>query len=269
MAEAGGLRIDHVMGLFRLWWVPGGAGPAEGAYVRYPSEDLLDIVALESHREQAIVVGEDLGTVEDGVRESLAERQILSYRLLYFEPDEPETWPRSAMAAITTHDLPTVAGLWSGADAEEALQCTQETPEVLAQHRAELLAPLGATPSSTAAPERRTKRSSAAHRRLAEAPSVLVSATLEDGVGAERRPEHPGLAGSRQLVHPAAGAGSRTCLGTGWSTGRGRIVRRDGGSAERLIRRIAHSRGQMRSVVAVAMAEPRRLPSAMRPSTPS
>ncbi len=116
MAGAGGLRIDHVMGLFRLWWVPSGGPATEGAYVRYPAEDLLDIVALESHRAQAVVVGEDLGTVEDGVRETLAEHGILSYRLLWFEEEPPTDWPEPAMAAITTHDLPTVAGLWTGSD---------------------------------------------------------------------------------------------------------------------------------------------------------
>jgi 4-alpha-glucanotransferase len=91
--HGGGLRIDHVMGLFRLWWIPAGADPAGGAYVRYPAGDLLDIVALESHRAGAVVVGEDLGTVEAGVRRAMAERALLSYRLLWFEEVEPAGWP--------------------------------------------------------------------------------------------------------------------------------------------------------------------------------
>src|SRR5690606_31201878 len=107
--QGGGLRIDHVMGLFRLWWIPPGNGPADGAYVRYPAEDLLAILALESERAGAVVVGEDLGTVEPGVRPMLADDHVLSYRLLWFEEDEPQQWPATSMAAVTTHDLPTVA----------------------------------------------------------------------------------------------------------------------------------------------------------------
>ncbi|GAB3347858.1 4-alpha-glucanotransferase [Modestobacter lapidis] len=188
MAGAGGLRVDHVMGLFRLWWVPTEGSAADGAYVRYPSEDLLDIVALESHRAQAIVVGEDLGTVEEGVREAMAEHGILSYRLLWFEDDAPAQWPAGSMAAITTHDLPTVAGLWTGADLAEQREHGTGTDEELERGRTSLLAqldgvPEGATPAEAV---------EAAHRRLATAPSVLLSATLDDALAEERRPNMPG-----------------------------------------------------------------------------
>src|SRR4051812_33085550 len=146
MAGAGGLRVDHVMGLFRLWWVPAGGSAADGAYVRYPYEDLLDIVALESHRAQAIVVGEDLGTVEAGVREAMAEHGILSYKLLWFEDDDPAQWPVEAMAAVTTHDLPTVAGLWTGADVDEQREHGLGSDEELQRGRSSLLEHLGKVP---------------------------------------------------------------------------------------------------------------------------
>jgi 4-alpha-glucanotransferase len=192
MAGAGGLRIDHVMGLFRLWWVPAAGGPKEGAYVRYPAEDLLDIVALESHRNEAIVVGEDLGTVEEGVREALAGHGILSYRLLWFEDDDPAEWPAEAMAAVSTHDLPTVAGLWTGADlAEQREQGTGSDAE-LQQGRASLLERLPGL-ASGASPEEAVEH---AYRLLARAPSALLSATLEDAVAEPRRPNMPG-AGER------------------------------------------------------------------------
>jgi 4-alpha-glucanotransferase/(1->4)-alpha-D-glucan 1-alpha-D-glucosylmutase len=121
MAHAGALRIDHVMGLARLWWVPAGMKAGEGAYVRYPLEDLLGIVALESHRNRCLVIGEDLGTVSDELRAKLAEAQILSYRLLLFERDglrfkSPAEYPRNALVAWSTHDLPTFAGWWQRED---------------------------------------------------------------------------------------------------------------------------------------------------------
>ncbi|MGZ4508393.1 MAG: 4-alpha-glucanotransferase [Blastococcus sp.] len=188
IAGAGGLRIDHVMGLFRLWWVPGGGSAADGAYVRYPAEDLLDIVALESHRARALVVGEDLGTVEDGVREAMEEHGILSYRLLWFEDGDPSEWPASAMAAISTHDLPTVAGLWTGADLAEQREQGTGTDEELERGRASLLAHLPGLPEDASA-ERAVER---AHELLARAPSALLSATLDDAVGAVRRPNMPG-----------------------------------------------------------------------------
>jgi 4-alpha-glucanotransferase len=188
MAGAGGLRIDHVMGLFRLWWVPSGESAADGAYVRYPAEDLLDIVALESARAQAVVVGEDLGTVEEGVREAMAEHGLLSYRLLWFEEDAPATWPVEAMAAITTHDLPTVAGLWTGADVEEQRERGTADDDELEQGRQSLLTKLSGV-RKNAKPETAVKR---AHELLAQAPSLLLSATLEDAVAERRRPNMPG-----------------------------------------------------------------------------
>ena len=191
IAGAGGLRIDHVMGLFRLWWVPAGGSAADGAYVRYPAEDLLDIVALESYRAKALVVGEDLGTVESGVREAMAEHGILSYRLLWFEEDAPAEWPAEAMAAITTHDLPTVAGLWTGKDVDEQRECGMGTDEELERGRTSLLGRLPKLPDGAPVDEAVEQ----AHRRLAEAPSRLLSATLDDAVGESRRPNMPGTTG--------------------------------------------------------------------------
>lgn len=190
IAGAGGLRIDHVMGLFRLWWIPQDAAPTEGAYVRYPADDLLDIVALESHRAGAVVVGEDLGTVEPGVREALAERGILSYRVLWFEDEEPSAWPVEALAAVTTHDLPTVAGLWTGSDAEEQLATTDMTEDDVRSGREELLVRLRRDGLPRDADVATATR--AAYEQLAAAPSLLLSVALDDAVLEERRPNVPG-----------------------------------------------------------------------------
>lgn len=122
LRHAGGVRIDHVMGLARLWLVPPGASPREGVYARYPLEDLLRLVALESLRHGAIVIGEDLGTVPDGFRERLEASEILGMRVLWFERDQtdgftdPARWSRRAVAMTTTHDLPTIVGWWRGQD---------------------------------------------------------------------------------------------------------------------------------------------------------
>ena len=190
IAGAGGLRIDHVMGLFRLWWVPAGEQASEGAYVRYPSDDLLDIVALESHRAQAVVVGEDLGTVEPAVGEALAARGILSYKVLWFEDDEPPEWALGALAAVTTHDLPTVAGLWTGSDAEDQLAATDMPEEDVRSGRDELLARLRRSGLPKDASVEDAVR--AAYEQLAQAPSLLLSLALEDAVLEERRPNVPG-----------------------------------------------------------------------------
>ena len=188
LRRGGGLRIDHVMGLFRLFWVPHGLPPAEGAYVRYPADELLAIVALESQRAGATIVGEDLGTVEEGVRERLAAHGILSYKVAWFEERLPAEYPELAMAAMATHDLPTIAGLWTGADVAElrALGLV-ESDAALDATRARLarLAGLG---DDAAVPE----VIEAAHARLAEAPSLLVTATLDDALAVPERPNVPG-----------------------------------------------------------------------------
>ncbi|MBF0622426.1 MAG: 4-alpha-glucanotransferase [Magnetococcales bacterium] len=124
MRHAGAVRLDHVMSLARLFWIPEGATPLEGAYVRYPVDDLLAIVALESQRNRALVVGEALGNVPDGFREKLAHWGILSYRLLFFERDAtgeplaPHLYDRDATVSASTHDLPTLKGWWLGRDLE-------------------------------------------------------------------------------------------------------------------------------------------------------
>ena len=123
MRHAGGVRIDHALGLARLWVVPDGASAAQGAYVTFPTEDLLRLIALESYRHRAIVLGEDLGTIPDGFQERLQAAGIMGMRVLWFERDKqddhftsPRTWSRGAAAMTSTHDLATVAGWWSGRD---------------------------------------------------------------------------------------------------------------------------------------------------------
>jgi 4-alpha-glucanotransferase len=122
MRHAGILRIDHVMSLNRLYWVPNGMEATDGCYVNYPFDDLLRLVALESHRQGCAVVGEDLGTVPEGFRETLRAANLLSYRIMIFErrPDRgfvpPSEYPPLAAAAAATHDLPTLEGFWLGRD---------------------------------------------------------------------------------------------------------------------------------------------------------
>jgi 4-alpha-glucanotransferase len=187
-AHCGGIRIDHVMGLFRLYWIPPLAGPRDGAFVRYPAHDLLDVLALEAHRAGAFVVGEDLGTVEDQVRADLLERDILSYRLLWFEEGAPSTFPRQALAGVTTHDLPTMAGVWSGTDLSHRQRLghagdgSDDAWFRSRIHQATGLSDEASTEEVVVA----------THQALAGAPSLIVVATLDDAVAMVDRPNLPG-----------------------------------------------------------------------------
>jgi 4-alpha-glucanotransferase len=217
LRHSGGIRIDHAMGLFRLWWVPDGADPREGTYVRYPADDLLGVLALEAQRASSIVVAEDLGTVEGGVRETLRDWGIFGSAVLYFErsatgahpaaddaptgsvPTASADYPRQALASITTHDLPTAAGFWTG----EATRLRRElgllgpdtTPEAEAARSAaeraaleEALRREGLVDDEPSLDELIT----AMHAFLARTPSLLVAAALGDALGDRRQPNLPG-----------------------------------------------------------------------------
>jgi len=188
LRHAGGLRVDHVMGLFRLFWIPRGMGRADGAFVRYPASHLLAILALESERAGAFVVGEDLGTVEEAARQRLDAAGVLSYRLLWFEEEPPRRYPERALAAVTTHDLPTIRGLWSGEDERtQARLGLQPNERGFRKMRRRLAAMAGIARSMPI--ERVIER---LHALLGQAPSALRAATLEDALAVMERPNMPG-----------------------------------------------------------------------------
>ncbi len=143
MRHAGALRIDHVLGLRRLFVIPDGAPAGDGAYITYPMEDLIGQVALQSQRAQCLVVGEDLGTVPEGMSDALAAANILSYSVLWFQRRDDRIrpaaeWRRLAAACVSTHDLPTLAGWWSGVDiAEKRALALLSDPNAEAQREME------------------------------------------------------------------------------------------------------------------------------------
>jgi (1->4)-alpha-D-glucan 1-alpha-D-glucosylmutase len=214
MRHAGALRIDHVMGLARLFWVPPGGAARDGAYVRYPFDDLLGLVALESHRNRCLVIGEDLGTVPDEVRAGLAEAGVLSYRLLYFERNpggdfkSPAEYPAQAIVAATTHDLPTLAGWWSGDDlalrgalglfpspaAREAqvVARAQDRARLLLALERESLLPEGASLDPGALAAMTPELARALHLYLARTPARLFVVQLEDVLGMRSQANLPG-----------------------------------------------------------------------------
>jgi (1->4)-alpha-D-glucan 1-alpha-D-glucosylmutase len=209
MRHAGALRIDHVMALQRCFWIPRGASPLDGAYVRYPLEDLLAVVARESARHRCAVVGEDLGTVAAGFRERMREARVLSSRLVYFERDwetgaflPPASYPRGAASSVGTHDLPPLGGWWTGDDlavrARLALYPDERTQREAGEDRwaarfalVDAMLAAGAIGGETAERLRADARGSGSrsalgeltagvHRFLAQTPSAMAVVQLED-----------------------------------------------------------------------------------------
>ncbi len=193
-----GLRIDHVMGLFRLYVIPKNGGARNGGYVRYPHRELLDILALESHRAGAFVVGEDLGTVDASHRRELARRRVLSCRLVWFESRKPNSYPRRSFAAVTTHDLPTIAGLVTGKDAERrarhGVPVDAEADRGLVRRFFDVIGRAGEQDLHAIVAR--------AYTALSHAPSAVVIATLEDAIAAVDRPNLPGVAGAPSFCLP-------------------------------------------------------------------
>jgi 4-alpha-glucanotransferase len=175
--HATGVRLDHVMSLFRLFWIPSGMTASQGVYVRYPANELLALLAEESRRANSFVVGEDLGLVEPSVRRRLRKRGALSYRLLWFEGASPGRWPRESVGGVGTHDLPTVAGIWNLTESDHRLHRLRQRLLDVAHARE------GASAVDVAL---------SAYRVLSRARSRIVLAQLEDALGVEERPNVPG-----------------------------------------------------------------------------
>ncbi|MGV9798575.1 4-alpha-glucanotransferase [Mycobacterium sp. NPDC003449] len=204
LRHAGGVRIDHIIGMFRLWWIPKGAAPTEGTYVRYDHDAMIGIIALEAHRAGAVVVGEDLGTVEPWVRDYLHERGLFGTSILWFESDgagplPAERWRESCLSSVTTHDLPPTAGYLAGEHVrlrQELGLLTRPADQELAADRAAQAAwldelrrvgLLGPDPAPGT-----DQIVTALHRYLGRTPSKLLSLSLADAVGELRTQNQPG-----------------------------------------------------------------------------
>ncbi len=215
LRHAGGIRVDHILGLFRLWWIPVGNAPGDGAYVRYDHEALIGILALEAHRAGAVVIGEDLGTFEPWVRDYLAARGIMGTSILWFEYDgdsplAPEKYRTQALASVNTHDLPPTAGYLAGdhvalrsklgllerSEAEERAEHNASLEKMLGMLRERGYLPEGGAGGSggpVAGPSGSEERTiEALHLLLTQTPSVLLGVALVDAVGERRVQNQPG-----------------------------------------------------------------------------
>jgi 4-alpha-glucanotransferase len=213
MRHAGALRIDHVMGMTRLFLIPPGAKATDGAYVRYPLTELLAITALESQRHRCLVIGEDLGTVPAGFRERLAEAEIYSSRVLYFEREHdafkpPATYPGAAAVSVSTHDLATFHGFWQGDDiaaksglglfknAEEERGARElrvhDRRKLLEALAAEGLLPEGLSPDGAAQTVWTPQLTAAVHAYLARSPASLFMVQMDDYAGVLHQANLPG-----------------------------------------------------------------------------
>ncbi|HET8552933.1 MAG TPA: 4-alpha-glucanotransferase [Gammaproteobacteria bacterium] len=205
MRHAGAIRIDHVLGLVRLYWIPAGMSAKEGAYVRYPWRDLLAVVAAQSRRSHCLVIGEDLGTVPEGLREAMMENGILSYRLLYFERDgdsfrAPRDYPTEALAAVGTHDLPTLPGWWRSDDIAlrdrlDLWPSNEKREEACAERERDRAALMNALRDAQLMNEAGVPDEPpivAIYRYLSDAPSRLLMVQLEDVLGQRDQLNVPG-----------------------------------------------------------------------------
>jgi 4-alpha-glucanotransferase len=231
MRNCGALRLDHVMALFRQWWVPRGFKSVDGAYVHYPLEELLAVVALESQRNQCLIVGEDLGVVPDEIRRALPRFGVFSYKVVMFEQRDgefvaPAAYARRALATVTTHDLPTLHGWWSGHDIdlwEKLGFYADDTVAVRARatrtgERARLLRALvreGLWPEELEPPAQFTAQLGlAVHQFLARTQAALVTVQLEDMIGMLEPVNIPGTSSeysnwTRRMTLPARDIFSR------------------------------------------------------------
>ena len=214
LSHAGGLRVDHVAGLFRLWWIPPGASATDGTYVHYDADAMLGILALEAERADAVVIGEDLGTVRPAVSRALRSRNMLGSTVAWFARDwdrpgspflAPRDWPRNALASISTHDLPTAYGFLAGVHVEARARLNLLTESVASERaranddRRQLVKMLrgnGFLPETSERPGRRGPSDDdiviAMHAALAASPSRLIAASFYDALGELRQPNMPG-----------------------------------------------------------------------------